>query len=239
MIAHTTCSGEEGHVLVGSEESHELWHLDDIDLTILGDIEVSPGSWEVGVEVLLLGITGESLMGLEDLGSSGSGDSLVHLEVSIWRTVLVLTLESVGLAHGSHEEVIIITGEVSWDNSVVALLFVLDGIPGVVELLGVVRLGVITSDLDVLFGIAGVGRSLGLRLNSGVGSVWWSSVGLISLVVTEELLESLVISVVVNRFEGPDGGSVLVGSGNETEEASNSKFHFFNLTNYLINGGTD
>ena len=84
MIAHTNRSGKEAHVLVGSEESHEHWHLNNIELTILGDIEVSEGSWEVGIEILLLGITGETLMGLEDLRGSGSGDGLVHLEVSVW-----------------------------------------------------------------------------------------------------------------------------------------------------------
>ena len=77
------CS-DEGHVLVGGEESHELWHLDDLNLSTLGDIEVSEGSWEVGIEIFLLVITGESLMGLEDLRGSGSGDGLVHHEVSVW-----------------------------------------------------------------------------------------------------------------------------------------------------------
>ena len=77
------CS-DEGHVLVGGEESHELWHLDDLNLSTLGDIEVSEGSWEVGIEIFLLGITGETLMCSEDLGGSGSGGGLVHDEVSVW-----------------------------------------------------------------------------------------------------------------------------------------------------------
>ena len=84
MIAHTTRSGKEGHVLVGSEESHELWHLDDLEFTALGNVEVSEGSWEVGIEILLLGITGETLVGSEDLGGSGSSGGLVHHEVSVW-----------------------------------------------------------------------------------------------------------------------------------------------------------
>ena len=54
--------------MVGGEESHELWHLDDFDASTLVDIEVSPGLGEVGSEVSLLGSTGESLMGLENLG---------------------------------------------------------------------------------------------------------------------------------------------------------------------------
>ena len=155
--------------MVGGEESHELWHLDDLDLSALGDIEVSEGSWEVGVEVLLLGITGKSLMGLEDLGGGGSGGGLVHDEVTVWRTILVLTLKSVGLAHGSHEDVIIITGEVRWDNSVVTLLFVLNGVPGIVELLGVVGLAVVTGELDVLL------IGLGLRVDGDHGDTFWGS----------------------------------------------------------------
>jgi len=142
--------------LVGGEESHELWGLDDLDLTVLGDIEVSEGSWEVGIEILLLGITGESLMGLEDLGGSGSGDGFVHHEVTVWRSVLVLSLKSIGLDHGSHEDIVTISGEIGWDDSVVTFLIVLDGVPGVVELLGVVGFTVVTGELDVLL-IGGLG----------------------------------------------------------------------------------
>ena len=60
LVWATSRSGLEGHVLVGGEESHELWHLDDLDASTLVDIEVSPGFWEVGGEVGLLGGTGES-----------------------------------------------------------------------------------------------------------------------------------------------------------------------------------
>ena len=72
LVWATGRSGLEGHVLVRGEESHELWHLDDLDGSTLVDIEVSPGFWEVGGEVGLLGSTGESLMGLENLGGSSS-----------------------------------------------------------------------------------------------------------------------------------------------------------------------
>ena len=41
--------------LVGGEESHELWHRLNTDHTGFVDVEVSPGSWEVGLEVLGLG----------------------------------------------------------------------------------------------------------------------------------------------------------------------------------------
>jgi hypothetical protein len=92
--------------LVGGEESHELWHLDDFDASTLVDIEVSPGLGEVGTEVSLLGSSGESLMGLEDFGSSSSGGGLGHDEVTRWGTILVLLLVGIGLLHGSHEDVI-------------------------------------------------------------------------------------------------------------------------------------
>merc|ERR1740117_101433 len=97
-------SGEKGHILVGGEESHELWHLDDLNLSTFGDIEVSEGSCEVGIEIFLLLITGETLMGSEDFRGSGSSGGLVHHEVSVWGSILVLTFESVGLDHRSHEE---------------------------------------------------------------------------------------------------------------------------------------
>merc|ERR1719424_335136 len=102
----TRCSGLEGHVLVGAEESHELWHLDDLDASTLVDIEVSPGLGEVGVKVSLLGSSGESLMGFENLGRSSSGGGLGHDEVTRWGSIIVLLLVSISLLHRSHEDVI-------------------------------------------------------------------------------------------------------------------------------------
>ena len=106
----------------------------------------------------------------------------------------------------------------------VTFLFVLDGIPGVVELLRVVGLFVITSESNIFLTIARVGGGLGSGVNFGVGSVWRSGVGLIGGIVTKELLEGLVVSVIVNGFEGPDGGGVLFSlfNLNESKEASNS-----------------
>ena len=92
--------------MVGAEESHELWHLDDLDASTLVDIEVSPGFWEVGAEVSLLGGTGESLMGLENLAGSSSGGGLGHDEVSSWGSTVILLLVGIGLLHGSHEKII-------------------------------------------------------------------------------------------------------------------------------------
>ena len=50
------------HGLVGAEESHELWHLDDLNITGLVDIEVSPGLGEVSIEVGSEGISRELSM---------------------------------------------------------------------------------------------------------------------------------------------------------------------------------
>ena len=68
----------EGHVLVRAEESHELWHLDNLDETGLVDIEVTPGLGEVGGDVVLELLAGETFMGGKDfLGGKASCHSIV------------------------------------------------------------------------------------------------------------------------------------------------------------------
>ena len=52
---------------------------------------MSPGLVEVGGEVGVEFITAESLMGAENLTSGGSHGDLVHLEVTAWSWVLILT----------------------------------------------------------------------------------------------------------------------------------------------------
>ena len=63
----------ELEVLIRGEESNEGWHLDNLNLSNLVNIEMSPGLVEVGGKVLLELLTGESLMGGEDLLSGGEG----------------------------------------------------------------------------------------------------------------------------------------------------------------------
>merc|ERR1719353_865434 len=53
----------ERHVLVRAEESHELWHLDDLNESGLVDVEVTPGLGEVGAHVVIEELTRETLMG--------------------------------------------------------------------------------------------------------------------------------------------------------------------------------
>jgi len=63
-------------------------------------------------------------MGAENLGGSGLGGELVHPEFSGWLSTFVsggfvlsgLLLKSVVLDHRSHEDIIIVGGEVSWHS---------------------------------------------------------------------------------------------------------------------------
>jgi len=119
----------EGHVLVRAEESHELWHLDNLDETGLVDIEVTPGLGEVGGDVVLELLAGETFMGGKDFLGGRHGGGLVHPELSGWLTtglesIVVLNdfgslLKSVLLDHGSHEDVIGVSGESGWGGSLV------------------------------------------------------------------------------------------------------------------------
>ena len=175
----TRCSGLEGHVLVGAEESHELWHLDDLDASTLVDIEVSPGFWEVGAEVSLLGGTGESFMGLENLAGSSSGGGLGHDEVTSWGSTVILLLVGIGLLHGSHENIIGILREsgvcfslvrsidltvLVWGENLTGVIIIITvASEGDVLLIGVgVRLGGLLNELNVLVSFGGDGDSGGL-----------------------------------------------------------------------------
>jgi len=126
----------ELHVLVRAEESHKLWHLDDLNESGLVDVEVSPCLLEVGVHVVIEEFSSESLVGSEDLLGGGVGGGLVHPELSRWltsdgKTVVELLnwgllLESVVGDHGSHEDVIGIGGESWGDGSLVVGGFVVE-----------------------------------------------------------------------------------------------------------------
>merc|ERR1719240_2417872 len=96
LVLDLDCSAglTERHVLVGAEESHELWHLDDLNESSLVDIEVSPGLGEVGVDVVVEHLAGETLVGGEDLLGGSEGRGLVHPELSTWLTT---GLKSVGV----------------------------------------------------------------------------------------------------------------------------------------------
>jgi len=162
--------------LVGSEESHELWHGFNTDHTGLVDVVMSPGSWEVGLEVLGLGWSIESLVGSENFGSGGFGLGLSHEELTVWGTVLILTFLRVVHDHGFHEKIIGSGGEVLWGNSLV--LFVersgsvfsgLEEISSSLDHLFIGRFGVGLGFLDVL-GVSWVGNGNSGGLLNGHGS---------------------------------------------------------------------
>ena len=89
-------------------------------------------------------------VGVEHLGGSSSGGGLVHGEGSVGRSILVLSLESVLLDHGSHEDVITISRE-SWsNNSLVSTLTELSVVVSSEDLTGVVNLLLFLSELDIL-----------------------------------------------------------------------------------------
>jgi len=116
----------ELEVLIRGKESNELWHLDNLDLANLVDVEMSPGLVEVGGKVLVELVTGESLMGGEDLLSGSEGSCLGHPEFSSWGTSSVgvglwgLGLDGVVLDHGSHEDIVGIGSESWGGNSLVS-----------------------------------------------------------------------------------------------------------------------
>ena len=115
---------DELEVLIGSEESNELWHLDDLNVSSSVHIEVAPSLLEVGIEISSKVSSADGLVGAENFRSGGFGSKFVHPEFSSWLSTLIsgglvllgLLLESVVLDHGSHEDIIIVGGEVSWHS---------------------------------------------------------------------------------------------------------------------------
>ena len=196
LVWATGRSGLEGHVLVRGEESHELWHLDDLDGSTLVDIEVSPGFWEVGGEVGLLGSTGESLMGLENLGGGSSSSTLGHDESTRWGTIVVLLLVGVGLDHGSHEDVVGVLSE-SWSN-----ISLVGAIDLTVHVWGEDLAGVV-----IIITIASEGNVLGVGVRVRLGG----------------LLDE---SDIVSSLSGDGDGGGLLGGETEKGNNSESVFHF-------------
>ena len=214
---------DELEVLIGGKESHEHWHLGDLNVSGLVHIEVTPGLGEVGVEICGEFSTADFLVGAENFGGSGLGSSFVHPESSSWGTFFILGLESKVFDHGSHEDIIIIGGESLWGNS---------GISGGTDGSRESRLEVISNFLKLdhsLIIIRAVALGIGLfHLHSRL--VWRSSVGLLNGVLTVSSLDGRVGSVIVNGSERPD----WLTSRGDTDEDGNSvgEFHSFNFMDY-------
>jgi len=109
-------------VLVGSEESNELWHLDGSESTGLVNIEMSPSLGEVGGEISIKIGSEDTFMGAEDLLGAGGGGGFVNIS----------GLGDVVGEDGSHEKIIIISGESlgiwDWDENVLFFFFVIGGV---------------------------------------------------------------------------------------------------------------
>ena len=83
--------------MVGGEESHELRHDFNANFARLVDVEMGPGSREIGLEIVSLGISFETFVGFENFGGGSSGGCLVHEELAVRGSIFVLSLKSVGL----------------------------------------------------------------------------------------------------------------------------------------------
>jgi len=207
----------ERHSLVGGKESHELRSLGNLNGAGLVDIEVAPGLSEVSFEIGLESITGETLVGSKDFLGSALSTSLIEEEfagrlafvglLAILIFLAGLLLNGVSFEHGSHENVIITSGEVSREDSGVFSIIIFLGFPSVVE--------TIARDLDfslIVKGNLGVhGNELanwdssGLKLNVGsVRVLSGSSIGSLGSVGAEIVLGGLFSSVVENGFELPN-----------------------------------
>ena len=118
---------------------------------------MSPGLGEVGGEVSIEISTADFLVGAEDFLSAGGGLGFGDG-----------TSSGVVGEDGSHEKIIIISGESfgiwDWDENVLFFFFIIGGVGG-----GVVELD--------------------------VGSHWWSVVGSVGSNITEVVLEDLLVSV--------------------------------------------
>ena len=113
--------------LVGSQESEEHGHGLDTDAALLVHVEVSPGSGEVGLEVLSTSLTLQTLVGGEDLGGGSAGSGLGDGEDTSGLALLgVLVAEAtlIGVVHdhGLHEEVVGAGGEVLGGIALVLLV---------------------------------------------------------------------------------------------------------------------
>ena len=186
----------EGHVLVRAKESHQLSGSVNGDGSGFVDIEVSPCLIEVGVEVCVDSSSGHLLVGGEDLAGSASGGGLVHDENTGWDSVLIGDLNGVGVEHASHEEIIGISRESSWDDSVV----------------GGSWSEVSISKLEVLIlGRGGRGGRGGVLTGHEVGSHWWSGIGSGGRGISVLLLENSFVSVLEDGSEFPGFGGVFSG----------------------------
>ena len=86
--------------MVGAEESHELWGLDNFNVSDFVNIEMSPGLGPVGVQIFTESFTADFFMGAENfIGSSfGLGFGEDEMTGWYWWCVLILQVKFSGVA---------------------------------------------------------------------------------------------------------------------------------------------
>ena len=107
------------HVLIWAQESHELWHFDNFNKSGSVNIKVAPCLLEVGVHIFIKFSSWKAFVGLENFSGGSPGDWFVHPELSTWEIIFSLFFHGVMFDHWSHEDVITISCESGWDDSLV------------------------------------------------------------------------------------------------------------------------
>lgn len=85
--------------LVRGEESHELWGDINVNYSILGHVEVLPGSGEVSLEPLAQVFLFHLLVSLQYFLGGGFEPGFVHVEFSVGGSIFVFAFQSVVLDH--------------------------------------------------------------------------------------------------------------------------------------------
>ena len=91
---------------VGAEESEESTHSSDLNLSVIGGIEVLPSLIEIFVKVVISGLTFETKMSLENFRGSGESSDMVEVELAGWLILFISRFHSVLGDHGVHELII-------------------------------------------------------------------------------------------------------------------------------------
>ena len=106
--------------MIGHEESHELWSVQDWDASGSVNIEVTPCFSPVGIKVCDLSGTFDRFMGGEDLHGELFGRGFGKGEDTGWFSFFGDLFLSVVLDNGSHEDIIRISRESGWGDSFVS-----------------------------------------------------------------------------------------------------------------------
>ena len=180
---------------------------------------MSPSLGEVCAHIFFLSGTFDALVGSKNFLCKGFGIRFLEVEITGWDTIFIGSFSSVVVEDGSHEEIIRISVESSWDGSVVDTTSEFTGLSW----------HVVTNHSEIVIRRIRIG-GVGLELDEGRG-LWVSGVGGGNGSITVLLLDIGVSSVVVDGSKAPDWS---LGSGGGEESCnSNCEFHFSYLFNYI------